>query len=78
MPVYEYTCVKCHHVTEVIRRIADADAPMACEACGHAETKREFSLFNAGGPGSAPTGPCGLPMGDPGMGGCCGGGACGQ
>jgi len=80
MPVYEYTCTKCQHVTEAIRRIADADAPQACEKCGHAKTKREFSLFNAapgsGGATDAMPGPCGMPMGG-GPGGCCGGGACG-
>jgi len=45
MPVYEYTCAKCQHVTETIRRIADADQPQACEQCGSVETAREFSLL---------------------------------
>ena len=80
MPVYEYTCTDCKHVTEAIRRVADADLPQPCENCGSERTKREFSLFNAGGSSgaSADVGPCGMPMGGgPGMGGCCGGGACG-
>ncbi len=74
MPVYEYTCAKCQHTTEAIRRIADADQPQSCEKCGHAQTKRVFSLFNAapGSAGAADAGACGLPM-TGGGGGCCGG-----
>ena len=65
MPVYEYTCSSCQHVTEVIRRAADADQPQPCESCGSKKTKREFSLFNAGGSPASDTGPCGLPMSGP-------------
>lgn len=81
MPVYEYTCAQCRHVTEAIRRMADADKPQPCEECGSGRTTREFSLFNAGhsGPSAGDPGPCGLPMGGPpGMGGCCGGACSGH
>ena len=48
MPVYEYECVECEHVTEVIRRMSDADGPQACEACGSDQTTRKHSVFMAG------------------------------
>ncbi len=44
MPVYEYTCESCGKVTEALRRIADADAPIACEACGSDQTSRAHSV----------------------------------
>ncbi len=46
MPVYEYACPRCDHVTEAIRRMVDADAPLACESCG-AEVQRQHSTFLA-------------------------------
>lgn len=78
MPVYEYRCETCEHLTEALRRMADADDPMACEKCGTDRTRRVQSVF-ASTSGSADAGPmgcadgaCGMPMGG-GGGGCCGG-----
>ncbi len=67
MPIYEYRCEKCHELTEVIRSMAAADEPMACEACGHDQTARVHSVFSAGSgqPDPMPMGGCGS-CGDPG------------
>ena len=64
MPVYEYECPKCGEVTEAIRPMRDADAPLACAKCGHAKTLRKHSVFMAAASkpaGSAPSagGGCG-------------------
>lgn len=71
MPVYEYRCEKCQEVTEAIRRMDDADAPIACEHCGHTKAQRIHSVFMASADtrksSSAPSFNCGAP------GGCCGG-----
>ncbi len=66
MPVYEYTCESCGRVTESLRRMADADAPAACEHCGSERTRRAQSVFAAAGGKSEAS----LPVGGPGMG-CC-------
>ncbi|MEM0914828.1 MAG: zinc ribbon domain-containing protein [Planctomycetota bacterium] len=69
MPVYEYRCEECEHLTEALRRMADADEPIACETCGSDQTRRVQSLF-------ASTGGGGDSAGD-GGGGCCrGSGGC--
>lgn len=73
MPVYEYACEKCNHVTEALRRMSDADAPIACEKCGHEKTKRAHSVAavaTSGGEQSLPLGgccPCGKNQGACGM-----------
>lgn len=71
MPVYEYTCEACENTTEALRRMDDADQPLACEHCGHEKTHRAHSVFSAagqagGGPDLAmpPAGSCGR-CGDP-------------
>lgn len=47
MPVYEYECSDCGQVTEVIRSMSQADAPLACGSCGASKTKRKHSIFAA-------------------------------
>jgi putative FmdB family regulatory protein len=49
MPIYEYQCESCNHVTEALRRMQEADQPIACEACGSEKTARAQSVFAAGG-----------------------------
>ena len=46
MPVYEYDCKACGHVSESLRPMRDADAPIACESCGSKRTKRAHSVFD--------------------------------
>jgi putative FmdB family regulatory protein len=75
MPIYEYTCETCGRSTEAIRKMADADAPIACEHCGGGQTHRAHSVFMArSGADSqghplpmAPCGRCGDPGGSCGM-----------
>lgn len=71
MPVYEYDCQDCDHITEALRRMSEADEPIACESCGGRKTNRRKSVFAAGvsssssGGGQMPGGccPCGQPGG---------------
>lgn len=75
MPIYEYACQKCEHITEALRPMSEVDRAMACESCGSSKTHRCQSEFAAGGSksGSAPmpptdgcghcgdlNGPCGI------------------
>jgi len=72
MPVYEYRCEKCEHLTEALRRMSDADGEQACEKCGSTKTRRVQSVFaSTSGGGDTGPGACGMGMG--GGGGCCGG-----
>jgi putative FmdB family regulatory protein len=64
MPIYEYECEKCGHVTETLRTMSQADEPLACEDCGSGKTHRLQSEFAAGGSKQAgaampPMGGCG-------------------
>jgi len=46
MPVFEYKCSECNHVTEFLEK-ADSDAPHPCEKCGSEKTVKVFSTFAA-------------------------------
>lgn len=47
MPIYEYTCTRCKHLTSAfVRKTADETAP-ACQHCG-GKTARAFSRFAVG------------------------------
>ncbi|MFG0249984.1 MAG: zinc ribbon domain-containing protein [Phycisphaeraceae bacterium JB051] len=71
MPIYEYKCQKCGHVTEQLRSMSAADDATACEECQSKETQRVQSVFaaNSGGPSVPDCCPAGPMTG----GGCCGG-----
>ena len=71
MPIYEYECCDCEHVTEAIRRMDQADTPMTCEKCGSEKTARMHSVFSAGS--SAGGGGGEMPMPPGGACGTCGG-----
>ncbi len=43
MPIYEYKCSKCQHVTSLFVRSANAKAPPRCEACGGKKLERVMS-----------------------------------
>ena len=32
VPIYEYHCPRCEHTTEKVRKVADRDKPVECEA----------------------------------------------
>lgn len=57
MPMYEYECADCGKVTETLRRLADADSPIACEHCGKTRTTRKHSVFSAHGPSTTAASP---------------------
>jgi len=44
MPIYEYQCEACGYMTEVLRRMSEADEPVACESCGSEQTIRAHSV----------------------------------
>ena len=66
MPLFEYRCKACGHVTEFLEK-ADAKAKHKCEGCGSTKTDRILSGFAVGKGGSSgstgsscPTGTCPL------------------
>ena len=65
MPIYEYICLNCNHQFEIIRPMAQADAPLACQKCGAEEIKRKLSMFFAESGGKAVAG-----ISEPGCGSC--------
>ena len=66
MPLFEYRCQACGHVTEFLEK-ADTKAKHPCEQCGSKKTDRILSAFAVGkggasgsAGGSCPTGTCPL------------------
>ena len=63
MPLYEYCCDACSHVTEVLES-ADAGGRHKCEKCKSSRMKKLMSAFGVGAArssgGSCPTGTCPL------------------
>ncbi len=58
MPIFEYECAKCKHVTSFLEK-AGAEGPHACEKCGSKKTEKLFSSFspmNAAPPAPEPAG----------------------
>lgn len=48
MPMYEYQCEKCSHVTTFLES-ADSKEPHVCEACGSRHTHKLLSTFAVSG-----------------------------
>ncbi len=66
MPIYEYQCKQCGHVTAALQRAGSSENPL-CESCGSEETAKIFSTFavdrsasSSSGGSSCPTGTCPL------------------
>jgi putative FmdB family regulatory protein len=77
MPTYEFYCSDCRARFEVLRSMADADAPLHCSTCGRSQhVNRMISMFAV--VGSVRGGGSAEPQGNTvaAGGGCCGG-ACG-
>ncbi len=53
MPIYEYRCDDCEHVTELLRTMNQADDKARCESCGSGKTRRVQSVFAATVAGAA-------------------------
>ena len=47
MPIFEYRCKKCGHVSEVLVKGQRARRPR-CEKCGSRKTEKVFSSFAVG------------------------------
>ena len=66
MPIFEYRCGKCSHVTSFLEK-SDSRRAHPCEQCGSRNTERLFSTFatksggSSSGSSSCPTGTCPLP-----------------
>ncbi|MFW6189474.1 MAG: FmdB family zinc ribbon protein [Planctomycetota bacterium] len=73
MPIFEYRCTDCGHVTEFLESAesgadeSGADEEHACEECGSGRTEKAFSAFCARSAPEPPTGSCDT---------CCPGGTC--
>jgi len=65
MPIFEYRCSKCGHVTAFLEN-PHARSPHACEKCASKDTEKVFSTFAAksgtssSSGSSCPTGTCPL------------------
>ena len=69
MPLYEYYCMDCRKLFDVLRPMSQADAPIRCQSCEGERTRRTLSLFATQTAGGS--------SGQPAQGGGCGcGGAC--
>ena len=56
MPIFEYRCTECGHVTEFLEK-AGTRGEHACGDCGSAATEKAFSRFAAHAQTSAPACP---------------------
>lgn len=66
MPLFEYKCKKCGHVTEVLER-PGSTSRHTCQKCGSRQVEKLLSSFGVGkaaaitaSSGSCPTGTCPL------------------
>ncbi len=70
MPIFEYRCKKCGHVTSFLEKPGSRQSH-GCEKCGSKATEKMFSTFSAKSgasssasscaTGTCPTGTCPLP-----------------
>jgi putative FmdB family regulatory protein len=77
MPIYEYRCRDCGHQFEILQRLGEGAAGLACPRCEAAALDKQFSTFataSGGADFASAADSCGA--GDCGAGACCGGGAC--
>lgn len=64
MPLYEYRCPDCDHRFEVLQRVGEDAAGVACPECGSEKPVKQFSTFaSTGGGPSAFGGGCSAPAG---------------
>ena len=56
MPLYEYVCLDCGYRFDALRKMNNADAPIACTSCESQHTSRLLSLFFAQSSGREITG----------------------
>ncbi len=73
MPIFEYKCTKCGHVTEVLHKSRNAEKP-TCAKCGSSDLKKLLSGFAVGKASASPA--CDSCFDSPMCGGSCPGGTC--
>ncbi len=44
MPLYEYECSDCGHITEVLSKVGDANAELVCGGCNGTKLKKKLSV----------------------------------
>ncbi|MGE5233223.1 MAG: FmdB family zinc ribbon protein [Acidobacteriota bacterium] len=60
MPLYEYRCESCGRRFEILQRMGEGPAGLACPHCGSEKVAKQFSTFASAGakgadsPGRAP------------------------
>ena len=54
MPLFEYRCTKCGHVTTFLEKV-NARQRHKCEECGSVDTEKAFSTFAAKSGTSSPS-----------------------
>lgn len=52
MPMYEYTCEKCHKSFDHLARSMNSDEKVKCPQCGSTQTARALSVFAVGSAGT--------------------------
>jgi len=55
MPIYEYRCVKCAELFDVLQSVGADNSQLTCPKCGAAKPEKMMSQFAASG-GAAGTG----------------------
>lgn len=58
MPLYEYRCQACERVVEVLQRMGERRAGLACPACGADRLERALSTFASASPGGSGAAAC--------------------
>ena len=48
MPIYEYRCQECQHVSSIFVRSISSPLTPACQTCGSADVERRMSTFAMG------------------------------
>lgn len=49
MPMYEYVCQSCGHDFEILQRMGEGAAGLACPKCGEERVEKQFSTFASSG-----------------------------
>ena len=47
MPIYQYTCEKCGHTFESVRKMGEGNAVLRCPRCGRQSARMVFSTFHS-------------------------------
>jgi putative FmdB family regulatory protein len=82
MPLYEYRCRDCGHQFEILQRLGEGAAGLACPRCRAAALDKQFSTFATASGGAAGAAASAESLAGCGAGGCgtdmaaCCGGAC--